>query len=228
MSTDLEQVEGWKTESWKYFERNYSGKNLRDISVHPYVERMVSIFPLNIEQGSVLEIGCSPGSNLHWLNQRYNLRRVAGTEPSPRVTAALASVFPEMEFHDWPSQHLPARNGEFDLVLLRSVLHWVDRNYILQTLGEAMRVTDRWLLVSDFTPTHPYSGEYHHLPGLRTYKIDYRPLIEGSGFMRCVASFDHNQGDEWKVCRTSLYEKLAPNAAFPLRREVDFGAASLE
>ena len=156
------------------------------------------------------------------LRSRLEALRCVGTEPSPEVVFVMSGEFPELEFHDSSSESLPFPTGDFDLVLLRSVLHWIDRNYLLQTLGEAIRVASRYLVISDFAPHRSYAAIYHHAPAYRTYKMDYRRLVEASGFMRCVASFNSNEGDEWRVVRTSLFEKTPLDKAFPVREEADF------
>jgi SAM-dependent methyltransferase len=218
-----EQVDFWKEESWNYFQRNYRGKNLREIPLLPiYLEKIFQTYPISIEGGSILDVGCSPGSNLFHLHHLLKTRRGVGTEPSPHVVDAMANAFPELEFYDYPSQALPFKTGEFDLVILRSVLCWVDRNYLLQSLGEATRVTSCYLLISDFSPPYRYSTIYSHQRQYRTYKMDYQMLMEACGFMGCVASFHYDDAHEWTSTKTALYKKIPLETAFPIRSESDF------
>jgi SAM-dependent methyltransferase len=218
-----EQVEFFHSESREYFVRNFQGKSLREIPLSAYIEPVLRISPIDVEGGALLEIGCGAANNLYHLSRRFKAARAVGTEPSGEVVRWLAQSYPEFEFRESDSRRLPFRTNEFDLVLLRSVLHWVDRNYLLQTLGEAIRVARRFLLMSDFAPEHPYSVVYHHQPDFRTFKSDYRDLVEATGFMRCRASLSFNDRDPWNAMRTSLFEKIPFDEAFPVREKESFG-----
>jgi hypothetical protein len=77
--------------------------------------------------------------------------------------------------------------------------------------------------MSDFAPEHPYSVVYHHRPDFRTFKSDYRGLVEATGFMRCLASLSFNDRDPWTAMRTSLFEKIPFDEAFPVREKESFG-----
>jgi ubiquinone/menaquinone biosynthesis C-methylase UbiE len=128
MNYDKTQVDFWKTESWNYLQRNYGGKNFRDISLDPHLDRLLKAYPINIEGGSILEIGCGAGNNCYQLWKLLRANRGVGTEPSSESIVALSNVYPELEFYESDSRILPFKNAEFDLVILRSVLHWVDRD----------------------------------------------------------------------------------------------------
>jgi SAM-dependent methyltransferase len=216
-----EQIEFFRHESSAYFMRNFEGRQLRDIPLSRYIEPLLELASVG-KGGALLEIGCGAANNLYHLWRRLEATRGVGTEPSSDVVERLASHYPEFEFFVSDSRQLPFSTGEFDLVLLRSVLHWVDRNYLLQTLGEAIRVTRRWLLLSDFAPDQPHSVVYHHHPDYRTFKADYRCLVEASGFMSCHVSVLFNSDDGWNTMRTSLFEKTVFDRAFPLREREDF------
>jgi SAM-dependent methyltransferase len=222
MQNFAEQLAFFKKESWNYFQRNYHNKNLREIPVHPVLEKIFQAYPININDGSMLEIGCGAASNLNHLRQKFRVNLAVGTDPSPDVVRALSQVFPEMEFFESDSRTLPFETGKFDLVLLRGVLCWVDRNYLLQTIGEAIRVARQYLIISEFTPHQPYSVVYHHQSQYRTYKMNYQPIVEATGFMRCLASLYWGDGDEWNVVQTGLFRKIPLEEAFPLREEKDF------
>jgi ubiquinone/menaquinone biosynthesis C-methylase UbiE len=222
MTAADEQIDFFRHESSAYFARNFEGKSLRDIPLSGYIEPLLQLEPVEIEGGALLEIGCGAANNLYHLSHRLKTVRGVGTEPSAEVAERLARHYPEFEFFQSDSRRLPFRTDEFDLVLLRSVLHWVDRNYLLQTLGEAIRVTRRFLLVSDFSPHQPYSVVYRHEPDYRTFKTDYRHLVEATGFMRCRASVLFNDHDPWNVIRTSLFAKIPFAEAFPVREREDF------
>lgn len=220
-----EQADFWKRESEKYFKRNYQGKNLQEIPLNPYLDRLLHVYPLSIGgAGSILEIGCGAGNNLHHLKHRLKARRAVGIEPSPLNMALLSEAFPDIEFNSCDSHILPFRTDEFDVVVFRSVLHWVDRNYLMQTIGEAIRCARKYLIISDFSPYRPCSVAYHHQPQYRTFKMSYLALVEATNFMQCLASIHDNDNNEWETVQTVLFRKRAIEDAFPLRAKEDFEA----
>ncbi len=218
-----DQRQFFRTESLEYLRRNFEGKDLRRLPLVPILEDFLAHTPpMDLENGSILDLGCGPGNNLFQLFTRYGAQRGVGTEPSPEAVSILTEAYPELEFYESTTDTLPFSTGEFDLILLRSVLHWVDRNYLLQTIGEAIRVTARYLIISDFSPSLPYSTEYRHQPEYRTFKVDYGPLVEASGIMEPIHRLRHDDGDEWNAIDTVLFEKKPLDTAFPLRRPDDF------
>jgi SAM-dependent methyltransferase len=219
---DVDQRLFFQGESLEYFRRNYDGRDVRELPLVPILEDFLATADLDIVGGKVLEIGCGAANNLHRLCDRYGAAMGVGTEPSSDTVEILGVIYPEYEFYESSSNNLPFGPKDFDLVVLRSVLHWIDRNYLLQTVGEAIRVTGKYLLVSDFAPSEQYSSVYRHSPAYRTYKMPYRPIIEGSGFMRAVHSMRHDAGHPWTEIETILYERIPLETAFPVRDESDF------
>lgn len=213
------QVDLFRSESKMYFERNYGTADLRALPLHPHLEDLLSKVSLDLEGGSVLEIGCAAANNLHRLVDRFGMSRAVGTEPSPDVVDALAAAYPEMEFVVSDSRTLPFATGEFDLVIVRGVLSWIDREYLLQALGEVIRVAGGHLIVSDFSPTRPYSTTYHHQPDYRTFKQSYLPVMVASGLVSVVTVLVHDDSDQWSRFETGLYRKRPIDDAFPLRSE---------
>jgi len=222
------QVEFFKQESWNYFQRNYHDKNVREAPMGPYLARLLEVFPISIEAGSILDIGCAAGNNLFRLKELLRANRGVGVEPSSLVIEADSKVFPELEFYQSDCSSLPFRSGEFDLVVLVGVLCWVDREYLLQSLGEAIRVTSKYFILGDFAPRSPYSTIYHHQPDYRTYKINLRPIVEAMGSMRFIGSIYTDQKDEWNIMETVLFEKKDLATAFPLKSRQSFDNSATE
>lgn len=223
MNTDLprEQTDFFRSESLNYFRRNYEGRDLTTMPVHPHLKQLLEQRLIDVH-GGVLDVGCCPGANLHELSKILSADRYVGTEPSPEVAALMKAAFPQFEFHPAVAHQLPFQTGEFELVLMRGVITWVDPDHLLQSLGEAIRVSNHYFIISEFSPRRRYSVVYHHQPRYRTYKMDHLPLLQATGLVRCLASFVTDNDDEWNACRTSLYEKLPLSDTFPLREEKDF------
>ena len=211
-----EQIEFFQRESWNFFRRNYGGRNLRDCKINPYLAPILEAHPISIEGGSILDVGCGAANNLYNLFNTLRAGRGVGTEPSSEVLKELGDAFPELEFIESDTRTLPFSTGEFDLVVVRAVLHWVDRDYVLQALGEILRVAKRYVIVSDFAPVRNLSAIYHHAPEFRTYKMSYVPLLEASGLVTCIASLSFDPHDDWLATQTSLFERIPLDQAFPV------------
>ena len=222
MNKECDQSQSFEEESFRYYSRNYQGKDLAQIPLNDYLQKVVARQPFAVDIGSILDIGCCPGSNLYHLKKALNAKRCVGLEPSSDVVRIMQNAFLDIEFHSSNARILPFGCNEFDLVIMRSVLHWVDRNYLLQTLGEAMRVTRHYLLISDYSPIHAYSAVYRHRIGYKTFKMSYQDLIEATLFMRCIESSHDHFDDQWNAVQTALYKKIDLEEAFPIRRETDF------
>lgn len=209
----------WRDEGRRFFERNFRGRDLRALPPTSYLVELLARAPIDVRGGRILDLGCGAGNNLRWLAQRHLARRAVGVERSPHTVGLLAQTFPEFEFIAADACDLPFATDSFDLVVVRSVLHWIEPAQLLQTIGEAIRVCGDWLVVSEYAPRRPYSVPYRYEPRLRTWKADVKPLLDATGLLREQASLVHHDGDEWNCARTSLYRKLPLADAFPLREE---------
>jgi SAM-dependent methyltransferase len=209
----------WREECRRFFDRNYGGRDLRALPPTSYLVELLARAPIDVRGGSILDLGCGGGNNLRWLAQRHLARRAVGVERSPETVGLLAEAFPEYEFIAADVTDLPFDDDGFDLVVIRSLLCWVEPSRLLQTLGEALRVCGDWLVVSEYAPRRAYSVPYRYEPEMRTWKGDVKPLLDATGLLREQASLVHHDGDEWNCARTTLYRKLPVADAFPLREE---------
>jgi len=64
-----------------------------------------------------------------------------------------------------------------------------DRQDLFRIAQEANRVlkSDSWLVINDFYAPHPIKREYHHKPGVYSYKMDYRQLFSWHPAYTCFA-----------------------------------------
>ena len=226
-------------QSYCYFNRNYGSKNVRNIAQSIFLEHAIREAKLSVNSLKVLEIGCAVGANLYWLYKEHRCK-CTGVEPNARVVRILSKEYPFIRFYVATADALPFSKDEFDLVILRSTLHWVDRNFILQSLGEAIRVTRQWLIVSDFCPPQPFRVPYHYKKGLFTWHMDYTPALLNAGIMKliyqqCADTVKINgvptvvflKDDEakrkknvWNLVKTSIFCKKV--ALLPIKTESDF------
>jgi SAM-dependent methyltransferase len=137
-----------------------------------------------LRPAKVLEVGASNGFRLASIVETYGAE-CSGVEPSAAAVADGQSRFPELHLRQGVAASLPFADGEFDLVIVNFVLHWVDRGRLLSSVAEIDRVLN-WeghLILGDFLPPSPCRRQYHHLQGddVWTYKQDYRRLFTASG-----------------------------------------------
>lgn len=136
---------------------------------------------------AILDIGCSLGTRLSALCERYGARGV-GVEPSAAAIAAATARDPARAWHVGTLDSHPPLGGPFDLVIISFVLHWVDRRRLLAGLAALdAEVADRGcVLIADFLPAFPQRRAYHHLPekDVFTWKNDYAAMLAATGLYR--------------------------------------------
>ncbi len=218
-----EQPDFFVTESYEYFRRNYGGAGLGSLPMVHFLEDLLAVTSIDVGGGAILELGCGAANNLNHLVRRLGAGRGVGTEPAPEMIAILTRAHPELEFVESFAHRLPFASGEFELVLFRSVLLWVHPDYLLQSIGEALRVSSRYLIINDFASEgEPYSSRYRDHPRFRTYKRSYIPILEASGFVETQKVLVHDAESGWTRTETVLYEKVPLDDAFPLQTSRDF------
>ena len=214
------------TESLAYFERNYGNKDLTGLPPNKFLVDAIKNSGIDVSGSKALEVGCGGGMNLRWLSVKY-MCHCFGVEPSSKLIEILSHTYKNIGFKAASSNNLPFETNSFDLVLLRSVLHWIDRNFILQSLGEAIRVSRKWIIISDYCPSIPYKVPYKYKKDLFTWKIDYEQLLLNTGildliFVHMVGSHVENGQEQaleldasthktgkydWNCIKTSIFRK---------------------
>jgi SAM-dependent methyltransferase len=125
----------------------------------------------------VLEVGCSDGWRLRWLKEQRGFE-CQGIEPSAKAVAAAQQR--GLAVQRGTADALPFGAGAFDLVVFGFCLYLCDRDDLFRIASEADRVLANpgWLLILDFYSKSPTAREYHHRPGLSSYKMPYRTLFD--------------------------------------------------
>jgi len=172
--------------------------------------------PLSAEPSArVLEIGCGGGRRLEWLKQHRGCQCV-GLDPASDAVAAARSI--GIEAVRGTADVLPFGNAEFDCVIFGFCLYLCDRADLFRIAAEADRVLrdPGWLVILDFYSREPKAREYHHRPGLFSYKMDYRNLfLWHPAYTSISHKVRHHVGgqvtddtDEWIA--TSVLRKRTP------------------
>jgi len=149
---------------------------------------------------SILELGCSNGYRLHTLRDRLgNDCRCVGVDASQEAVRDGKERYPELELHQGTLSAVPLQ-GEFDLVIVNFVLHWVDRKALARSVAEIDRLTrdDGLLILGDFLPDHQQRRRYHHLPedAVYTYKQDYAKIFASLGTYQEITKMTYNHDDK--------------------------------
>ena len=153
---------------------------------------------------SVIELGCSNGFRLARIKQHLPQARCVGVDASTEAIVNGASLFPDLELHHGVLADPPV-SGQFDLVIVNYVMHWIDRS----TLARSISVIDGFvkdgglLILGDFLPDFQQRRRYHHLPDQQvfTYKQDYPALFTALGLYKEVAryTYDHDTPDSYTL-----------------------------
>lgn len=171
-----------ESEGNAWFNRNYLEKNY-----DPKKDRLLpELLELPLEKGmKVLEIGCSSGDRLLWVQENLGLRCV-GIEPSEQAVKIARERGIEVAQGTADSLHF--ENISFDLVIFGFCLCLCDRTDLFRIAQEADRVLKDpgWLIILDFFSANPIARSYHHHEGIYTYKMDYRSLFDWNPNYICM------------------------------------------
>jgi ubiquinone/menaquinone biosynthesis C-methylase UbiE len=126
---------------------------------------------------SVLEIGCGAGQRGAAIAAE-NGASVSGIDPSAEAVAHACGL--GLDAHVGTADSLPFKDGQFDAVLFGFCLYLCDRDDLFRIAAEADRVLARsgWVVIHDFFTTEPQRRPYRHVPGLWSFKMDYRRLFD--------------------------------------------------
>lgn len=176
------QTEGFVKESYRYVSSYLNDELKNDFLSNEEIFK-------SFTPQSILDVGCGNGNPLKSLVGRFDCKGV-GVEPSEEAIKLLkekhSSSAKSMTFCASSAHSLPFESDSFDLVYTWSVLHWVGRNEYLQSLGELLRVTKKYLIVMDFVASENYSTVYHHNKDFYTYKMDFEPALLATGVLKKI------------------------------------------
>jgi SAM-dependent methyltransferase len=179
-------------EADRWFARNKTALDRFD-SAADLPLRLMELYRL--EPRRVLEIGAANGTRLAEIHRRHGAA-VVGVEPSPEAIRDGRRRFPAVEFVQALAHSIPLREP-FDLIIIHSVLHWVDRTKLFLSIAEIDRLEEEggFLIIGDFLPAYPRKVRYHHVADqdLYTYKQDYAAAFLASGLYHQVGALtlDH-------------------------------------
>jgi len=186
ISKDMKtQTQDWSDQSYRYV-----SSYLNDPTHTNIAEIFSNHLPKLPHSSKILDVGCGNGSFLKYVVDFFGAGKGVGVEPSQEAVDLLKNKYyneDSLEFKAVSSHSLPFESDEFDLVTIWSVLHWVGRNEYLQSLGELIRVSRKYILVMDFVGSRDYKTPYSHKRGFYTYKMDFEIPLLASGILNKMA-----------------------------------------
>lgn len=171
-----------------WFERNHQAMQSREFGFEePVINAVAKILRITSNKlPKVLEIGCGEGKRLSWLARNFNLE-CYGVDPSLKAVAAARQQ--GVIAHQGTADVLPYDSGVFDVAIFGFCLYLCDREDLFRIAYEADRVlkSDAWIVIQDFFSEKSVRREYHHKPGLYSYKMDYRSLFDWHPSYTCYS-----------------------------------------
>lgn len=163
------------SEADRWFDRNFAKAVKQDEEKD---QALASLLRLGKRFERVLEIGCADGWRLNRLRERFGSRCV-GVEPSQNAVDVGRERYPGIELRVGTADALDFEARSFDLVIAGFCLCLCDRQDLFRIAAEFDRVLKigGTLLITEFLPPVPYKNDWHHVPGVYCYKMDYANMF---------------------------------------------------
>ena len=200
MKNKINQTINWKEQSFRYAKSSNSHK-------HQLFEKQFSFFS-NKKIRNMLDVGCGNGDFLNNFLKNKKIKKF-GIEPSQQTINLCKKRNKNINFKKAFSHNLPFPDNKFDLVNTWSVLHWIDRNHYLQSLGELIRVTNKFLMVMDFFPKIEHKIKYKHKSGFFIFKTDFDKILNSSGYL--IKKFELNYFIDQKTNKLKVRNNIRDN-----------------
>ena len=163
-------------------------------------EREDKVIQMILESGinpaRIIEVGCSNGYRLEKLRQMFQAE-CYGIDASSEAINAGKKNFPNLFLKKCGLAEYCSEK-QFDLVICNFVLHWIDRNNIIQAMTNIARLVTSGgiLILGDFLPDYNQKRRYHHLPEQKiyTYKQDYAQFFVATGIFQEVTRQTYSHG----------------------------------
>jgi SAM-dependent methyltransferase len=165
-----------------------------------WASRVIELLESAKDARSVLDLGCSDGWRLakvkkHFAEKGNKSAKYVGVDASQEAVAGGMKRYEGLQLLKGSLSDIPVRET-FDLVIVNSVFHWVDRANLAKSVAEVDRVTadGGHLIIGDFSPDAPSRRIYHHYTEkqLFTFKQDYPKIFESLGTYKEAARLTYD------------------------------------
>jgi len=187
-----------ESEADAWFERNHAAVSSKDYSSNDSLTSaivgLIGDASLDVSRAiKVLEVGCGEGRRLEWLAKNTGIE-VYGIEPSQK--AVDLAISRGVQVKRSTADEILFEDATFDIVIFGFCLYLCDRKDLFRIAKEADRVLkdNAWLVMQDFYSKAPIETDYHHLLGLKSYKMDYKTLFDWHPSYSCYSHQVHHHG----------------------------------
>ncbi len=207
-----------KNEGNAWFDRN---KNALSKQKHSKGFELISSF-LKVNQSlfsggvTLLEVGCSYGYNLAFINEEFGWKCI-GIEPSENAVDYGNRLWnkKDITLYVGTSDNLAIEEESIDILVFGFCLYNVERHCFMKTLSEADRVLKEggFLCIYDFDTSMPLRRDNKHNRLVPTYKMDMASWICGNPQYTLVEKrvFSHSGegfcADMQERCSLSVFYK---------------------
>jgi ubiquinone/menaquinone biosynthesis C-methylase UbiE len=180
-----------------WFERNHTAIQARlPDDGDPVIAAIKSCLssPRSQGGGTLLEVGCGEAKRLGYIERQFGLEGY-GIEPSEKAIEVAKKN--GLKVIQGTADSLPFESGKFDFVVFGFCLYLCDREDLFRIAYEADRVLKNqgWLVIHDFFSKNYRQRDYHHFPGVKSFKMDYRTLFEWHPGYTCFSQTLTPHGD---------------------------------
>lgn len=165
-----------QSEGDNWFKRNKETLKKTNLDTDYLFKEILCSSPITGHSLNVLEIGCGNGKRLLGLQQQGY--KVIGIDPSKSaIDEAKANG---IEAYVGTADTLSFSDEQFDILVFGFCLYLCDRDDLFKIAAEANRVLKKngSLYILDFYAKNEIINDYHHLEGIKSYKMDYSKLFD--------------------------------------------------
>ena len=185
---------------------NWYERNKKSLEAEKDIPILLMEF-YGIKPTRILEVGASNGYRLARIYEKYG-GDVHAVEPSEKAIEDGKERYPFIKFQRATAENMVYDRQFFDLIIVNSVFHWVDRETLLISIANIDN-TLKWgghIIIGDFQLHCPIKRRYHHIKDeeVFTYKLDYKKIFLATGFYKEIATLSLNHDNKTLTSNTTI------------------------
>ena len=195
----INQTYKWNSESQRFVKKFLNIKHPWKNNI--FFKNILNSNIYNKKIKNILDVGCGNGKFLDNICLKTSVKKM-GVETSSTSINILKQKYKKINFTKAYCHELPFKDDSYDFVYAFMMLHCIDRNNYLQSLGELLRVTKKFLMIVDFDPSEPYFRKYKHKKKFYVYKDNYDLILSNSGFLKKINENRFYINEKNEICKT--------------------------
>ena len=161
----------------------------------------------NLKPKHVLEVGAANGYRLAEIYRALG-SKVYAVEPSIKAIKDGTKKWPFINFQRSTAATMNYKKNFFDMVIVNSVFHWIDRDTLLRSIAKIDEVLG-WggdIIIGDFQTPCFIKRRYHHIKNKKifTYKVDYKKIFLSTGFYKEIVTLSRSHDKKILTDKTTL------------------------